>query len=888
MQTPACTESFHEAIQSDVCQPIDDLGNSHKPSQSPTVKSPRRPPSLLFRYPMLWFAGAWSFGTFLANQNSFLSATSVIPLIGSVCTFLMLGLLCRRFAWLSGVCILLSVIMIALLLALVRTPADHDSLSEFATRQSQTVALRGIIRGAATWSPSQFETDSDSESDENLRWLTQWVVDWTCIRNGTQWEAIQSRSKLTIPGRITDHFPGDSIEVFGKLRGIQPATNPGMIDFAKRSKAERLYTGVMASSISRLEENRVAWGYWPSRVRGWTIQKVDQTLQEMISFQQAPLAAALVFGQKEQVDWETQQQLMATGTIHLLAISGLHVEIIAGTLLVICVVLCVRPRWMLNWILGVSLLYVFLAGGRPPVLRAVILVAGTSTARYWGFRSTLFNLLGLAAFILLLMDPYNLYRPGVHLSFVAVGAIGIFHRSTMESYSRRIAIQSLLEESLSSQRRWLLRFGRQVMSAGRMSLWIWLMTSPLIWLHFNLVSPIAIPLNVLLGLPLSIGLFAGLLTAVVGWVQPLGLIFGSLAGSSLGLICWLVDKANSVPWGHFWMPDPPAWWLFAFYGIAFFWLVLWKDRFRGGLAGILLGWIALGISLNVPGPRGLAGTPHLLAPDVTGRLDCTFLDVGHGTCVVLELPDGRVWMYDAGRLGDNQRSFRYIAPSLWAIPTSRIDTLIVSHADADHYNAIPQLLERFKIGRLASTESFWSSPAPGARALKDLLDRKGIARLTWNSETNFSEEANVKLQVIHPQADFRGETDNANSLCLQLEYSGTRVLLSGDIEGSGLTALCELSPRECQILMAPHHGSLSLDASQLLNWCQPKVIVVSGGQRAIRPAVVEKYSSCQTLGITFRDGAIRVSIREDGSYSTYRWSGPGWAQLSPNSSPETE
>lgn len=880
MRTPGCNESESDARQQeDGGQKMSD-STVQAVNTNPTngaEQDNRSPPNILYRYPMAWFGAVWAAGTLVASSPGIQSPTWMPAMAVGIGLLLLAGLISHKISWLATTCVAFSTLMAACAFGLMRAPVGGDSLSSIAKRQSQSVALRGVISAVATWSPSQFEVEV--AAGEKDAWLTQWTVDWYEIRNGTRWDGIRCRSKLMAPGRIYGLLPGDIVEVFGSLRSIPAATNPGAVDYAELAGRQDRYVSVKTESVNQIHKISSSSWFWYSRLRGWAVQKADKILHENIVCGQAPLAAALVFGQREQVDWELQQQLMTTGTIHMLAISGLHVEMIAGTLLIVCVVLSVRPQWMLRIIVGVSLLYAGLAGGNPPVLRAVVLVAGTSFARYWGLRSSLFNLLGLAAFLLLLLDPDNLHKPGVHLSFVAVATIGVFHQGAAGRLTRRSALQSLLEESLSRPRRWLLSLWRSLKDAMRISFWVWLMTCPLIWLNFNLVSLIAIPLNALLGLPLMVGLVAGLLTVVVGWFPPLGWIPGIVAGLSLELICRQVELADGIPWGHFWLPSPPTWWTVVFYLTTVVWLVICQQRFRGLLAGMLVAWIAIGVSIYLPGPRGLVGGSLDLQSSKSSALDCTFLDVGHGTCVLIELPDGRLWVYDAGRIGAENRSFRYIAPSLWAVPSARIDTMFVSHADSDHYNAIPQLLERFRFGRVVSTRSFWSSQAEGAIAVRKALDQKAIPMQTLDSLVSYDAACDVGVVVVHPPPDFRGETDNASSLCLQLEYAGTRILLCGDIEGSGLIALCEQPNRRCNILMAPHHGSLTVDVTGLLDWCQPEVTVISGGERSIRDAVLENYKNSPMLGVTFRDGAIRVSIKADGSFETLRWSGQGWSRL---------
>ncbi len=250
--------------------------------------------------------------------------------------------------------------------------------------------------------------------------------------------------------------------------------------------------------------------------------------------------------------------------------------------------------------------------------------------------------------------------------------------------------------------------------------------------------------------------------------------------------------------------------------------------------------------------------------------------------MIIEHPSGQVWLYDAGHLGAEERSYQEIAASLWSLKTARIDRLIISHADSDHYNATLGLLERFAIGEIVSTPQFWSKDESDIHELTASFTRRSCSTETWAYPAAFN-QGDVHLRVLHPNSGWRGATDNADSLCLEIEYAGKRLLLPGDLEGAGIVQLLTLPSRPCHVVMAPHHGSMSHDPTSLLEWCQPEAVVISGGPRAVRPEVVERYSQIPSLlAITHRDGAIQVRVDENGQLSNWKWSNERWVNLVSN------
>lgn len=763
-------------------------------------------------------------------------------------------------------------------------PVAGDSLSNVATSDWQPCAIQAIVTEAAVWQPNPNHRPRDPQSSA---WKTRWEVSCLAIRDFDQWQPIHARCTLSTLGRIDQFLPGDEIEILGHYRRITSSSNPGGFDFAHHSSLESKFVMLRTESAEQLRKLRSHWGRWSiARCRGIAIRSIDHTLHRWVSCGQSTLAAALVFGQRQQVDWQDQQQLMATGTLHMLAISGMHVEIIASILFGCCLILGASEGLTFGLLVITTWAYAELSGLQPPVVRAAVQVTIFALARWLGAKARLGNLLGAAAFVVVASQASNLANVGVQLSFLAVAAIGLFV-SAARPARKRDRLQAMLDEVRPNWQLWRNYMFSKLWEAMRLSWWICIFTCPLIWSNFNVLTPIAVPLNIIISLPVSIGLVAGLLTGLFGWLPPLAWLLGHLCGGALWLVSRLVELAYHLPWSCCWLPAPSLWWTTLFYGLALVWLAIFGRRYFSQLATILLLWIVLGIVPWLAGPRGHAG--NFLTSDlglsksplavVHRELRCTFLNVGHGTSVVLELPSGEVWLYDAGHLGSEERSHQEIASALWHLGTARLDRLILSHADADHYNAALGLLERFSIGEIVSTRHFWGSTDPEIQTLIEGLKRYSGNHQSW-TYPHQEARGDVALQVLHPSLAWQGANDNANSLCLQVEYARTRILLPGDLEGAGLLHLVTLPQRPCQIVMAPHHGSMTHDPTQLLLWCQPTVVVISGGARACRPEVVERYSQVPSqLAITHRDGAIQIRIDPMGDSSVWRWAGNDWTSM---------
>lgn len=831
---------------------------------------------VFYRHPLIVAAGLLFLGIQFAQFLDLGSVSVVLFVTIPICVCVALWLSWSAHARWKWLCAFALIFQVGVAVSEFQRSPEEDDLSRFATRASQPIVFRGTVASAASWSPNPNHRPLDPRSEP---WRTRWDLQLTEVRDTATWKPVQCRSTLVVDGRIDDLLPGDEIEVHGEYRRVFSVTNPGSFDFATHARREGVFIGCKAEGRQQIEIVGLSQTHRLRRIRGIAVRYVDSVLHRHIWEEHASLAAALVFGQREQVDWQQQQELMATGTLHLLAISGLHVELVAATILFCCVVAGASNRTTFLVLCLICVAYASLAGGKPPVVRAVIIVLAFSWARVAGRTARIGNVLGLAALLLLAWRVSSFQNVGVQLSFLAVGTIAVFVRGREPGETLADALGKVVASESSFLRRWATLIWKWLVDGTKLSGWVWLLTCPLVWTQFHVVAPISVLLNVLVSIPLVVSLLSGIATALVGPIPILGSLLGSICSAGLAVVQAIVGVGVRVPLGHLWLPAPSVIWVVVFYGVAAVWLVVFGTRKNRWLATILVALLVGGVGLKCVGKRGyIAETSPLWATntDVEQCLKCTFLDVGHGTCVVLEMPNGQVWMYDAGHMGAAERSHEAVAAALWELPTARIHKLIVSHADSDHYNAVGGLLPRFAIAEIVSTPQFWASEDLPVKDLLAEVSNRRVSQVNMAAPQSGS-VGSVEWRVLHPKSNWTGQSDNADSLCLLVEYGGRRILLPGDLERDGLLGLVQMPPRPCDILMAPHHGSSALDPTDLLQWCRPTWTVISGNHRAMRPKVLQQYEGrTSNLAVTFRDAAIQFCVYADGRIEALRFSGAEW------------
>jgi competence protein ComEC len=362
-------------------------------------------------------------------------------------------------------------------------------------------------------------------------------------------------------------------------------------------------------------------------------------------------------------------------------------------------------------------------------------------------------------------------------------------------------------------------------------------------------------------------MWSGFLMLAVGAVFPMvGAALGAFCSATIGCLESVVDWADLVPAGHFWAPGPAWWWVAVFY-VGLLAVMVRRELItsvRWQVAALSV-WILVGLA------------PPMARYWTRSELACSFVSVGHGACVLVETPDGKTFMYDAGAIGSPEYATQTIASYLWHRGIMRIDALLISHADIDHYNAVPGLLERFRIGTVYVSPVMFSGfgedgTITGAKVLRDAIERAGVPiRETWSGD-RLTLGRDVTAQVFHPPARGVVGNDNANSVTLGIEYAHKRLLLPGDLESPGIDDVMAEEPYDCDVLLAPHHGSRRSDPPGFASWSTPQWVVVSGGGGDETTTVKRSYERVGGRVLSTIDaGTVRFDVHYQGGLEVITW-----------------
>lgn len=729
--------------------------------------------------------------------------------------------------------------------------AEPDDIALFATTEPRLVHITGTI----TSSP---EVTVHHDSDE---WSAYPQLDTTAsalacrsLKTEEGDVPVSGRARLQVRGDLSQVRVGDIVSVDGWLQLAPGPANPGEFDFRGYLSGQgqrcivRTYSPEAVSRIG--QDDWFAFRHMLARLRDESGAEIEQSISEP----NVALAKSLLLGDRSEMPQTLRDSFAASGTMHFLAISGLHVGILALFVWALCRLFNLSPAATTRVCLAIVLAYALLVDLRPPVVRALVMLTAMSFGVSAYRPGNAANNLAIAALVVLVWNPADLFNVGAQLSFLAV--IGILaavrlQRSLNETRPTSgldsLAAESRLPVWLAGAWAWLKR-SYVVLGA------IWLLTAPLVAARFHLVSPVGLLINVFLMPLVSLIMISGFLFLLCMWLlPPVAFVFAFVFDGGLSLLRMVVEHAGRLRFGHFHVSGPDDWWLVGFYALIGLWLApiaghRWKRRVGVGL-GL---WIIAGMCVGLMSPR-------------QADLQFSVLSAGHGCATVIRFPNGKALVYDAGNLQDGRRAERTVRQALWDDGLNHVDALVVSHADMDHFSGVPGLLETMPIGSLMVSQPFLHFDQQGVEAVCETAVENGVPiRLLCRGDRLRLDEATT-VEVLHPGWKSPAADDNADSVVLFVEYAGRTILLPGDLEGHGLDQLLSSPDRKVDILLAPHHGSLGSNTPRLAAWAQPDYVLVSSSGHTNSEALQAIYGDSTEVLSTASAGAIVCRIDPAGA-----------------------
>jgi competence protein ComEC len=757
-------------------------------------------------------------------------------------------------AYVTGACFLC---LGAIRLTIFTMPAPND-IRRLVGEERVLATLRGCIltqpyQQRQDWCFARFG-HSDPSTTFYLR------VDQAETAQG--WATVRGTIRVHVDEPTLNLGAGDDIELHCWLHRFNAPTNPGQFDVAQYLRRRNIYVGASVPSRDAIAPRQTGRDSTLSHLRGQLSELVTQALLDGLpsAGPAEGLLQALLLGNRQDIDRDTYEAFRQTGLLHFISLSGMHLGIFVGMIWWLCKVAgLAKPHRALVCIVATAA-FLLVVPPRAPTVRAAVIVWVYCLALILRRRTNPFNSLCLAAIILLLVQPTQLFEAGWQLSFAAVAGI--------------LALTGRMQDFLPDPphdghgRRFYKarRFVRRLRKAGSAPVRLfatgvaaWVGGAGILLYHFFTVTPLTSVWTVLVFPLVGLILIGGFAKIVLFFFLPtLSGLLGIFVSACASLLIHIVKtiaglNINGILIGHV-----AIWVVVAYYGLVLF------AAFARTRHVALKKWLCLAWALMLIGYLGILKwqrTHH-------DHLGLTVLDVGHGQAILVQLPGTKHILFDAGSLHTPDVGARIVVPFLNYAGIGHLDAIVISHNDIDHINGIPEIVAACRVDHVYANDTFLAQ-LPNEQTTQRLAEY--LAKRGHEIECGVPtfQAGGATISTLWPVAGPLGAntlsdntlSDNDRSLVSLIECAGRRVLLCSDIEQFAQQQIMAQHPQlRADIVVCPHHGSPTTLDEHFLESLKPDILIYSGSQSDYERRRNRSLTGPAREFHTGRNGAIGIRL----------------------------
>lgn len=743
-----------------------------------------------------------------------------------------------------------------------------DSIERFVTNEGVFARIRGVVISE----PRQVKRPESHFSRWSFRsHQTVFLLNVESVEGTDGYIHVTGTIRVSVREPMIDLSLHDRVELFGRLYTFHPPSNPGSFDWASYQRRQGVLAGLSCphrENIQYIFADPSVDVHSPGiqqRFRNHVRGLLTGDLTAASTQETSSLLETMVLGQRSQLDRRVNDIFIRAGCVHFLAVSGLHLAIPMSFVWLIGRLFSISKK-KCAWLMIVTIIaYLVVAEPRPSILRASVMGLMFTLSILLGRQRSGLNWLSASAVILLIHSPGMIFDIGFQLSFIAIlgitslsGSILVFFKGLRNWIEFNFFHQSYVEQDRQLADSLALHQGgwsalifrmrsvvvRYVWFPLSVAIGAWLATIPIVSFQFNQFHGWAPVYSILLFPFVYVIVIISLLKIGMGTILP-----GAESIFTQPLLWFdtkfiqFVEWLGSLPGSTIAVSPPSGWWITAYY----LFLVLFVFRFQriaknnryGTQSTRSFSLISLR-RLNYLCVASLvlffiAHTLRYFPVHRTKQLEITVLSVGAGSATVIELPDGRTFVYDVGSSTWPAIGKSAIVPFLRQKGIHRIDRVYLSHANIDHYNGLLDLMDVIPTGTVYVTEYFirHSSDKSPSRYLLDQLQKSSqTVTLLDPSSRVWSEGDHIKFELLWPPSEY-DETLSSNdaSMVLRITYAGHSILLTGDIEDRAQRALMNQDDLHADILILPHHGSVRSSTPSFVESVNASVAIRSSNQR---------------------------------------------------------
>ncbi|UNC93262.1 DNA internalization-related competence protein ComEC/Rec2 [Candidatus Contubernalis alkaliaceticus] len=680
------------------------------------------------------------------------------------------------------------------------------------------------------------------------------------INNDLVPQTVSGKIRVTLYGAGEQLHYGDRVRIRGELERPPQRRNPGGFDYRFYLLTQGIST-TLRTEFGQAERLEGGGGnphvYYSLSLRRNLLRKIEQGLPP----QEGALLGGILLGNREGISKAMQEDFQRAGIGHLLAVSGLHVGLVAGIFLALFKFFKVRDEFSWAFTLLIILIYLGVIGFKASALRASLLLLLGGGAFLLRREKDPLTALAAAALILLTFKPLWLFTLSFQLSFSAALSI-LLLMPFLESIT--IFIPAPLRKILC------------VTLAAQLGVF------PLTAYYFYQVSLVSLLANVLILPVVGVVVSLGFLSIFVSLLFP-GLEFFFFDICRL-LLSYCINTAgilSEIP-GAYLTLNPPSYLFFLLYYVFLFLLLPWEYLRQKLKQCRIIKLKEFTCSGHKALPFALSLTVLLIWFPVfseTQQFSVVFLDVGQGDAAFIRTPSGRHILIDAGgrpaylqteEYGTEFVGERVVVPFLRHQGVKKLDMVILSHPHEDHYGGLLAVVDHFPVELFVTTRA--QSDYPLFLELMEKIEEKNIPLLYLEAGNSIS-SPELDLELFNPPKSgklFQGTTSdlNNNSLVFRLTAGDIYFLFTGDAEQEAEEYMLKTGfDLKSQMLKVGHHGARSSSGEEFLEAVRPEFAVIQVGRNSFGHPSLETLERLENIGCNiYRNdlhGAVTVKIKGD-------------------------
>jgi competence protein ComEC len=685
-------------------------------------------------------------------------------------------------------------------------------------------------------------------NNETSRTLARLQI--TSLARREDWQPAAGVIMVSTKGELPEeYFSGRTVEVGGVLAPPARPIAPGLFDYRQYLTRQGIYYQLKSESVRdwrTLDANTQPpltdrFLAWAQRTLARGLPEHDEPLR---------LMWAMTLGWKTALSGEVDEPFMKSGTMHIFAISGLHIALLAGILVTLLRVLRL-PRIACG-LLVIPLIWFYTAatGWQSSAIRSTVMM--TIIIGGWSLRrpTDLLNSLAAAAFVILLWEPQQLFQASFQLSFFVVLSIALFLPPLEKLRDRLLAVDPLLAPELMTKKQRAGRFGLRLLTASlATSLAAWLGSLPLTAHYFHLFSPVTLLANLLIVPMASFTLMCNLGSLICGdWLPWVSVLFNHCSWFWMSAMVKISRWLTELPGAYYYVPSPSAFTFCVYYGLLIGTMSGWlwtRERRRRTLAALLLVTLFCG------------GRWFAARNDV----ELTILPLNGGHAEYLEASGtGRDWLMDCG----NTNSVEFVTrPFLRAKGVNHLPRLLLTHGDIKHVGGTELLVEEFHCHDIFAS-SFRFRSVAYRRIFADMQ------RAPYQLRTLHRGDQADPWQILHPTASDESPQADDGALVRLAEFHGIKLLLLSDLGRAGQDfLLARTNALRADIVVSGLPAQSDPLCEALLDATRPRIIIVADSElpatARASERLMERLARRNVTVISTREaGAVTISFRAGG------------------------